>query len=168
MDSDLLSSHLLLVKGDSFETGRESVMHFFRKTVLVKYDHVEIIADESVSAGQSGFRKKLAEGTGRNRFRVEQLLSVLQEEGFSDLGNWLKMPQGYASKTVHEIAHLLDGFFGIDSAFYNLVDDSHWVTERMQHEIDDNPGEYWLIKATGSSHIPEIDRVPFLRRHGTE
>ena len=35
--------------------------------------------------------------------------------------------QGYLSKTLHILSHFLDGFIGIDSYFYNLIDDSHWL-----------------------------------------
>ncbi|MBU0968118.1 MAG: hypothetical protein KKA54_17270 [Proteobacteria bacterium] len=168
MDSDLISSHMLLVTGQSYESCRDNVLRFFHNTILVKYDRVDVIAEESVSALQDEFKEKLAEGMGQNRQRVQQLLGELRHEGFGDLGKWLAMPQGYPSKTVHEIAHLLDGFFGIDSAFYNLIDDSHWVSDTLLQEIGANPQRYWLIRADGRSQVANIDRVPFLRRLGKE
>ncbi len=168
MDSDLLSSHLLLVTGQGFESCRDNVLRFFHNTILVKYDRVEVIADQSVSALQDEFQEKLAAGMAENRQRVEQLLSELRQEGFGELSNWAAMPQGYPSKTVHEIAHLLDGFFGIDSTFYNLIDDSHWVSDTLLQEMGKNPQHYWLIRANGSSQVADIDRVPFLRRLGKE
>jgi hypothetical protein len=168
MDSDLISSHKLLVAGQSYEACRDNVLRFFHNTVLVKYDRVRVIADEAVSALQDGFMEKLEDGVEQNRRRVGQLLAELRQEGFSELGAWQNMPQGYPSKTVHEIAHLLDGFFGIDSAFYNLIDDSHWVSAQLRQEMSRNPVRYWLIRADGSSQVAEADRVPFLRRHGRE
>jgi len=168
MDSDLISSHLLLVTGQSYESCRDNVLRFFHHTILVKYDRVEVIAEESVSALQDDFMAKLADGVAQNRQRVVQLLAELRREGFGDLGKWGTMPQGYPSKTVHEIAHLLDGFFGIDSTFYNLLDDSHWVTEPLLQEMGKNPQRYWLIRADGRSQVADIDRISFLRRLGKE
>ena len=46
---------------------------------------------------------------------------------------------------LHVITHLLDGFFGIDSYFYNLVEDSHWVSEELRATIKTSPSRYWLI-----------------------
>ncbi|MEW6518838.1 MAG: hypothetical protein AB1461_05445 [Thermodesulfobacteriota bacterium] len=168
MDSELISSHLLLVAGEDFAGCRDNVLRFFHNTILVRYDGVSVIAEESLSALQDEFQARLADGVAQNRQRVEQLLAELRQEGFGDLGNWTAMPQGYPSKTVHEIAHLLDGFFGIDSTFYNLIDDSHWVSDLLLQEIGANPQRYWLIRANGSSRVADIDRVPFLRRHGKE
>jgi len=168
MDSDLINSHMLLVKGQDFESCRDNVLRFFHNTILVKYDRVKVIAEESASGLREDFMKILESGVGKNRQRVEQLLTELRQEGFGDLSKWQSMPQGYPSKTVHEIAHLLDGFFGIDSAFYNLIDDSHWVSAQLRQEMGRYPERYWLIRADGSSQLPEFDRVPFLRRHGKE
>ena len=168
MDADLSNTHLLLVEGVAYELCRDHVLQFFHKNVLVKYDRVTVVADDSFSAQQAGFMTRLAAGLGQNRQLVLQLLTELQQEGFGDLGRWQEMPQGYLSKTVHEIAHLLDGFFGIDSAFYNLLEDSHWVSAQLQQEIGRYPERYWLIRADGISHMPQVDRLPFLRRYGTE
>lgn len=168
MDADLSNTHLLLVEGENYELCRDHVLRFFHKNVLVKYDRVIIVADDSFSAQQDGFTTRLEAGLEQNRKLVQQLLTELQQDGFGDLGRWQQMPQGYLSKTVHEIAHLLDGFFGIDSAFYNLLDDSHWVSTQRQQEIRRCPEHYWLIRADGSSRMPQVDRLPFLRRLGTE
>ena len=168
MDADLSNTHLLLVEGENFELCRDHVLQFFHKNVLVKYDRLTVVADASLAALQDDFMPQLEAGLEKNRQLVQQLLAELQQEGFGDLGRWQQMPQGYLSKTVHEIAHLLDGFFGVDSAFYNLLDDSHWVSAQRQQEIRRRPERYWLIRAEGSSHVPQVDRLPFLRRLGTE
>ena len=168
MDADLSNTHLLLVEGENFELCRDHVLQFFHKNVLVKYDRLTVVADASLAALQDDFMPQLEAGLEKNRQLVQQLLAELQQEGFGDLGRWQQMPQGYLSKTVHEIAHLLDGFFGVDSAFYNLLDDSHWVSAQRQQEIRRRLERYWLIRAEGSSHVPQVDRLPFLRRLGTE
>ena len=168
MDSEMISSHLLLVTGQDFGSCRDTVLRFFANTILVKYDRVEVLAEESLPAVRQGFQDRLAEGMAGNRQQVAQLLAELKDDGFADLDTWAAMPQGYASKTVHELAHLLDGFFGIDSTFYNLIDDSHWVSDALLRQIEVNPQHYWLIRANGSSQVADIDRVPFLRRFGKE
>jgi hypothetical protein len=168
MDNELFNTHLLLVRGEGYESCRDHILAFFQKNVLVKYDRVTVVAEASVCARQERFASLLEAGMQHNRETLQQLLAVLQQEGFGELGKWQKMSQGYASKTLHEIAHLLDGFFGIDSAFYNLIEDSHWVSTHLHEAIRRDPDRYWLIRADGISQIAQADRVPFLRRHGTE
>jgi hypothetical protein len=63
------------------------------------------------------------------------------------------------------VAHLVDGFFGIDTVFYNLADDSHAVSPQLRQEIEATPGEYWLLKI--HAEIKSADRetlVASLRR----
>ena len=60
------------------------------------------------------------------------------------------METGHLSNTVHTIAHLLDSFFGIDSCFFNLVEESHWVTDSLKKEIRENPSLYLLVNVKGS------------------
>jgi hypothetical protein len=57
----------------------------------------------------------------------------------------LTLKQGYATKILHTLTHLLDGFIGIDSAFYNLVEDSHWVSGELAEAIRVAGAEYWLV-----------------------
>ncbi|MBI5556237.1 MAG: hypothetical protein HY885_01210 [Deltaproteobacteria bacterium] len=168
MAGDLINSHTLLVAGSGFAPCRDHVFGFFQASVLVKYDQVTVVAEESISAAHDGFMRQLESGMMQNRKILQRLLAELGQEGFTDLNRWPEMAQGYISKTVHEIAHLLDGFFGIDSAFYNLIDDSHWVSASLLKEIRTSPDRYWLIRADGVSLAQQADRVPFLRRLGTE
>jgi hypothetical protein len=62
--------------------------------------------------------------------------------GIEDL---LALKPGYPSKVLHILTHMLDGFIGIDSAFYNLVEDSHWLSEPLRTTILRNPEGYWLV-----------------------
>jgi hypothetical protein len=55
------------------------------------------------------------------------------------------LQQGYVTKVLHTLTHLLDGFIGIDSVFYNLVEDSHWASEGLLKALQDTAGEYWLV-----------------------
>ena len=38
-----------------------------------------------------------------------------------------------------------DGFIGIDSYFYNLIDDSHWLPQATAKAIQKDPNHYWLL-----------------------
>ncbi len=168
MNSDFSNTHCFLVDGVDRLAAFHKVNHFFASTVLVRYDQVVISEAESCSATDPAFPALLANGIERNRELLTKLLGELVEEGFADLNRWSVMPQGYLSKTVHAAAHLLDGFFGVDSAFYNLIDDSHWLSDPLRARIEKSPDQFWLVTAVGLSRLPEADRIPFLRRHGRE
>src|SRR4030043_54062 len=75
-------------------------------------------------------------------FRNYQLVRYSQINILKDLQ---ELPQGYKSKILHVITHLLDGFFGIDTYFYNLEEDSHWVSEELKEKIKTNPPIFWLL-----------------------
>lgn len=168
MDSDFINTHYFLVDGPDLRAAINKVNHFFAATVLIRYEQVTVDEGQARAGLDAGFAEMLAKAIAGNKSLLAKLLGELEEEGFGDMGRWNAMPQGYLSKIVHSVAHMLDGFFGVDSAFYNLIDDSHWVSESLMAQIKKTPERFWLITAVGSSHLPEIDRVPFLRRHGKE
>ncbi len=70
-------------------------------------------------------------------------------EGVSLLNDLENMPQGYRTKMLHVITHLLDGFFGIDSYFYNLEEDSHQVSEELKKKMAGELTDYWLLPVEG-------------------
>jgi hypothetical protein len=39
----------------------------------------------------------------------------------------------------------LDGFFGIDTYFFNLEEESHWVSVELQKSMEAAPSAYWLL-----------------------
>lgn len=168
MDSDFINTHYFLIDGEDLQAGMNKVNHFFSTTVLVKYDQVVLEKSGSCCALEERFGEMLGQAVALNRQLLEKLLKELAQEGFADLGRWHEMPQGYLSKTVHAAAHMLDGFFGVDSSFYNLVEDSHWVSDKLRERILQDPRGFWLIPARCLSRVADIDRVPFLRRHGRE
>ncbi len=84
-----------------------------------------------------------------NRKVVKEFLNELGTEGYKSLEHIAQVPQGYLSKLVHTVAHLLDGFFGIDSRFYNLEEESHWVSPQLYQQIKLYPGEFWIIEVAG-------------------
>ncbi len=142
-------THSILVQGQSFSECREHVLGFFAKTTLVHYDGVRVVEEESFSADDARFEAGLEKGIGANRQALKDLLAELQEGGSVALQDLIHLPQGYQSKVIHTLAHLLDGFIGIDTCFYNLLDDSHWLDESRRAAIKDSPKEYWLLLVHG-------------------
>jgi hypothetical protein len=69
----------------------------------------------------------------------------LQETGLGRAEDLLTLQQGYPSKLLHILTHMLDGFIGIDSVFYNLIEDSHWLSAPLRSTILHKPEHYWLV-----------------------
>jgi len=153
----------MLVDGPDFGTSRRRVERFFARTILVKYDSVQVVAEKSCNGTDRHFWKKLDAGITENRNLAAELLADLKETGLTELDNLTTLPQGYASKILHTMAHLLDGFFGVDSRFYNLNDDSHWLNDSQLSHIKQKPESYWLIHVEASSQTGDADQVSTLR-----
>jgi hypothetical protein len=160
---DLQNFHELLVQGADFAACRHRVHRFFANNILVRYDSVQVIENESLNGADPEFWKRIAGAEEANRRMVDHLLQELQKEGYEKTADFLTMGQGYLSKTFHIAAHLLDGFFGIDSALYNLEDDSHWLPDSRRRQISAAPGSYWLIKVSARSRDGKADQLSTLR-----
>lgn len=104
-----------------------------------------VAEDRSISATSRYFEERLVRATRRNRQLVHDLTSELEKEGVNTLHDLSEMPQGYKTKMLHVITHLLDGFFGIDTFFYNLEEDSHWVSEKMRGQMLATPSLFWIL-----------------------
>lgn len=141
----LENSHLMLALAPDESRAAEAVRLFFARTQLVRYDTVTIAAEKSLTGGHSGFWERIEEGVAENRRVLAGILAELKKAGVRALDDLAQLPQGYQSKLAHTATHLLDGFFGIDSAFYNLVEDSHWLSEPLRREIARRPEEYHLL-----------------------
>jgi len=115
-------SHDILLAGADFESCRKRVERFFDRTMLIRYDEVLVLENESIGGTEKEFSTRL------------HLQGV---------------EKGYVSKVFHTIAHLLDGFIGIDSRFYNLEEDSHDISRDLQQNILAVPHNYWIIKVKG-------------------
>ena len=116
-----------------------------------------------VQASNPVFWERVEQGKRANQKIVQELIQDLQAEGYQSIDAVLGMTQGYQSKLFHTLAHLLDGFFGIDSSFYNMEEDSHWVSESLQKQMSANPTPYWLIKVAAATKGQSPDRLPLLR-----
>jgi len=138
-------AHEILVKGQDFAHCRQTVLQFFERYQLVRYSTITVVEDKSLPATDRGFQERLNEAISRNRQIVDNLTAELQREGVNTLHDLSELPQGYKTKMLHVITHLLDGFFGIDTYFYNLGEDSHWVSEKMRGLILETPSLFWML-----------------------
>lgn len=159
------TTHLLLTSGTDQSDAQTRVEHFFARNFLVKYDLVGVAAERTLNAGENDFWNRLEAGISANRQLVEELLAELRAGGFERVSDLAGMRQGYDSKVLHTVTHLLDGFFGIDTVFYNLAEDSHGISERLAAAIKANPAGFWLVEAECSSLAGrDADQLDVLRR----
>jgi hypothetical protein len=145
---DLGKSHYLhefLVKGEDLAFSKKKVLQFFERYQLVRYSHISIVENTSLPATSPDFEERLNKAILKNRQIVNNLMEELGKEGISTLHDLSEMPQGFRTKMLHVITHFLDGFFGIDTYFYNLEEDSHWVSEKARRLIREPPYNYWLL-----------------------
>ena len=156
-------SHTFLARGIDLDAARAHALGFLEKTNLVHYNAIRVIAAESCPATEPKFWGLLDEGEVCNRRATAKMLDELKEAGVGSLDNLLTLGQGYESKVLHTIAHMLDGFFGIDSEFYNLPEDAHWLSESLRDEIKGNPEGFWLVKVVATLTALERNAVVALR-----
>lgn len=161
--------HLLLTPGSDQADAQTRIQHFFARNFLVKYDRVSVLAARTINAAETDFWKRLEEGIAANRRLVGEVLEELRAGGFEKLTDLAEMQQGYESKLLHAATHMLDGFFGIDSIFYNLEEDSHGISTRLIATIKAKPASFWLVEAECASdtgHDP--NRLGLIRGFQTE
>ena len=137
--------HLFLAAGNSLVQARQQATHFINTTQLVVYQSNTIKDEEIRSGAWQHFWVEMERGIAANRAFCNALLKELQETGLTGLEDLLAIQPGYPSKLLHILTHMLDGFIGTDSVFYNLVEDSHWLSETLRTTIQQNPEHYWLI-----------------------
>ena len=152
-------SHDILIAGSDFESCQQQVKRFFARTMLIRYDRVLISENESLSGTGKNFRARMEAGLRANQKVLGEFLANLKDEGFVALDDLQSLEKGYLSKILHTIAHLQDGFIGIDSRFYNLVEDSHGVSRNLQQKIAAAPDSYWILRIKG--RIASASEDPF-------
>ena len=140
---ELLARHVVLTEGESFEACRTHVMNFFESTSLVRYDNIVLYDQLSGSAPE--FAEALDNGLDKNRQTLKKFIDELGATGFKERSDLMDLSQGYHSKILHIIAHFQDGFIGIDSDFYNLVEDSHWLSDETRVQIDKEADRFKLL-----------------------
>jgi len=139
------NSHYLLALAPDQDHAADAVRRFFARTQLVRYDKVDVDQLAIQAAGAPDFWPKVDEALARNRQVLLEIIEELKKSGIRSLDDLAGLPQGYQSKLAHTATHLLDGFFGIDSVFYSLVEDSHWISPPLGREIRRNPEDYYLV-----------------------
>ncbi|MFH2122953.1 MAG: hypothetical protein ABIJ50_05670 [Pseudomonadota bacterium] len=143
--TQLNQQHLFLATGNNLGQARQQTIHFINTTQLIVYRSNSIQDDKIRSASATDFWVEIDRGIAANRSFCRDLLNELQETGLTELEDLLNLQLGYPSKVLHILTHMLDGFIGTDSVFYNLVEDSHWLSETLRTTIHQNPESYWLI-----------------------
>lgn len=138
-------SHYFLVRAQNADLAARHVERYLDGNQLISYAEFFVHADEVLSATHAQFGETLARGLAANNAFARQMIDHLQEEGVTTLEQLLHLKQGYTTKLLHTLTHLLDGFIGIDSVLYNLVEDSHWVSAELSEAMHTKACEYWLV-----------------------
>ncbi|GBE52733.1 hypothetical protein BMS3Bbin14_01208 [bacterium BMS3Bbin14] len=147
----LTVNHSFMVTGPDLDTCGQHVRFFLDTTQLVRYDLVAIDPEHSIHGTDPRFQPELDLVVAANQAILAELLGELRQEGCRQLDDLLTLPQGFQSKLLHTMSHLLDGFFGIDSRFFDLDEDSHRITAKRRQQIKDTPDQCWLIGITAQS-----------------
>jgi hypothetical protein len=149
--SSLESYHEFLSEGADLRACTERLFTFLENYQLVRYRSVEVVEKSCLSAADGSFSGRLDDSLEVNGQRIRSFLEELRQEGVEYLTDLESLPQGYQSKTLHTLTHLLDGFFGIDSHFYNLIEESHGVSARLKKKIKSDPDGYMLLALRAST-----------------
>ena len=139
-------AHLFLAQAQSAGNACRHVDRFLTDNPLLSYDNLRVLPEEANRADEEAFWDGMDEGLLANRSFAHRMVSHLEKEGVQNLRQLVDLQHGYATKVLHTLVHLLDGFIGIDSVLYNLVDDSHEVSQSLRRAMRDNPSRYWLVR----------------------
>jgi hypothetical protein len=142
---DFPISHYFLVHSCSGEFAAQHVERYLDGNQLISYADFFVRAEEVLNGTDALFWRTLESGLAANDSFARRMLDHLKEEGVTTLDQLVDLQQGYVTKILHTLTHLLDGFIGIDSVLYNLVEDSHRVTAPLAQAIRTTPIEYWLV-----------------------
>ena len=138
-------SHLFLVEAESPQEGTEQVEHYLKGNQLITYSDLVIRPEEIIGSKEGRFWPMLEKGIAKNMDFALSLVETLKDEGVETLDGLVQMEEGYLTKLLHTLTHLLDGFIGVDSVFYNLVEDSHRISRTLKMSVDTECEKYWLI-----------------------
>ncbi|MGD9948245.1 MAG: hypothetical protein AB7U29_07155 [Desulfobulbus sp.] len=138
-------SHYFLVRSQSGQSAAQHVERYLSGNQLISYAEFFVQPEEVLGGDHKKFWDTLGFGLAANDIFARRMLEHLKEEGVTTLDQLMNLKQGYATKVLHTLTHLLDGFIGIDSVFYNLVEDSHWVSEELSVAIRGHVADYWLV-----------------------
>ena len=142
--------HVFLLKGAAADECLERIRHYLFTYDLLRYSRVEFAGDPPMRANDPGFEDHLERSMTENRRRVHSLLDELRREGVETVGDLGDLSQGHLTATLHAAIHLLDGFFGIDSFFFNLVEGTHDLSDALREKMASSPGQYMLVSVVGT------------------
>jgi len=143
------STHVILVKSKDEPEASALIERFFQRTTLVNYDRLEVVGDKTIRADDPMFFPALDRALEENLQLLRDSIDSLEQGGCHELADILFLTDPYLCKVFHIAAHLVDGFIGIDSAFYSIVEDSHRVSARLRSEIQEQPEHYRLLWVHG-------------------
>jgi hypothetical protein len=146
----LVGRHVFLLKGTDAAECLERIRRYLSGYDLLRYSRVESGDAPSMPASDPAFQRRLEESVAENRHRLQCLLDELRREGIETLEDLGELSQGHLTNTLHTATHLLDGFFGIDSYFFNLVEGTHEVSDTLREKIASDPGHYMLVSVIGT------------------
>ncbi len=147
----MLVYHEFLVEAPALIEASCKVVRFLDLYELVVYDRVEVVEQRCIRGDAPSFWSRLADGVHENRLILLDFLAQLGKTGLVSLDDLAFVSQGYESKLLHLIAHMVDGFFGVDSYFFNLMEDSHWVSPETAGMLHDRPWDFWLVGVDGAT-----------------
>lgn len=150
-----IAEHKILVAGDNFTHCCDQVHRFFDLTSLVIYDCIQVIDDQCLHGLDDSFLDELNSAEQVNRATVAKLTEELRQTGVETIHDLNRLEHGYPSKVLHVLSHMLDGFIGIDSLFYNLPADSHWLSAKARNRITNDLGHHWLLHIDCYSATPQ-------------
>jgi len=156
-------THRILAMEPDLAKSSAHVLRFLERTPLVQYDAVRVVEAESCSGADPRFWPLIEQGIADNRRVLTQLTGELRAAGTKEFSDLPTMPQGFQSKIFHTMAHLLDGFFGIDSQFYSLPEDSHWLGDSLRKQIAADPEDFWLVTVVATLESKEHQAIAGLR-----
>ena len=145
----MIRIHKILCFAEDISVAQQNVQRFLKKSMLIQYDMVKTIQKLSLCASDESFWPEVDDAIEQNKMVLNKHLSELKEAGCHSIEDCATLEQGYPSKLFHIVAHLIDGFIGIDSDFYCLPEDSHWLSEKLKNTILADPDKYWLIHTEG-------------------
>ncbi len=145
----MTSEHIFLVEAESPEQALSQVVKFLSSYQLVRYDRFKVKREEIISVQDERFWEVLEKGLQKNYEILQGFIWELKAEGYQLVDDLRSLPQGYLSKLVHLIAHFVDGFFSVDSYFYNLIEDSHFLSPYLKRQMLIGRQNFYLIPAIG-------------------
>ena len=158
--TDYPVSHTFLVHAETAALAGRHVERYLEGNQLITYARFFVNEAEILAGRDPAFADVLERGLAANRAFGQRMLDHLHAEGVSRLDQLLDLEQGYVTKVLHTLTHLVDGFIGVDSVFYNLVEDSHRLSPALTATLQRDPGNYWLVPVrTGQVAASVLHRV---------